>query len=189
MFFTEMCPLGGTRYVSFALFLSILRGPAKKPLTRVCKRVPGAHGKRGLGRGWQKRLAKGWRKVGEGLAKGCEGLAKGWRRVGGFPCTVQFRNSRGARLETLVHAISRPPTEVPNARHWKQPKNSRKRGAEWVTVKQPKTAETAEKQRKSSQNSCFSGVSAVFRLFYRDPLGTLFGSFSAVFNVGHLAPL
>ena len=53
----------------------------KKPLTRVSKRVPGAHGKRGLERGWQKRLAKGWRKVDEGLAKGWhrvgEGLAKG----------------------------------------------------------------------------------------------------------------
>ena len=36
-------------------------------LTRVSKQVPGAHGKRGLERGWQKRLAKGWRKVGEGL--------------------------------------------------------------------------------------------------------------------------
>ena len=47
----------------------------KKPLTSVSKRVPGVHGKRGLERGWQKRLAKGWRKVGEGLARG-------WRRVG-----------------------------------------------------------------------------------------------------------
>ena len=55
-----------------------------------------------------------------------------------------------------------------------------------------KTAETPEKQPKSSQNSCFSGVlavffrlffPAVFRLFYRDPLGALFGCFSAVFNV------
>ena len=68
---------------------------SKKPLTSVSKRVPGVHGKRGLERGWQKRLAKGWRKVGEGLAKG-------WRRVSGFPCTLQFQNSRGARLETLV---------------------------------------------------------------------------------------
>ena len=41
----------------------------------VSNRVPGAHGNRGLERGWRKRLAKGWRKVGEGLAKG-------WRRVG-----------------------------------------------------------------------------------------------------------
>ena len=49
-------------------------------------------GWRGVGR---KGLAKGWRKVGEGLAKG-------WQRVGGFPCTLQFRNSRGTRLETLV---------------------------------------------------------------------------------------
>ena len=37
-------------------------------LTRVSKRVPGVQGKRGLERGWQKRLAKGWRRVGEGLA-------------------------------------------------------------------------------------------------------------------------
>ena len=56
---------------------------AEKPLT-VSKRVPGPHGKRGLERGWQKRLAKGWR----------------W--VSGLPCTLQFRNSRGARLETRV---------------------------------------------------------------------------------------
>ena len=79
--------------------------------------------------------------------------------------------------------------------------NSRKtaeRGAEWVTVKQPKNSRknsrnTRKKQPKNSQNSCFSGVSAVFpavfRLFYRDPFGTPFGCFSAVFNVGHLAPL
>ena len=75
-------------------------GFAKKPLTSVSKRVPAVHGKRGLERGWQKRLAKGWRKVGEGLATGK--LAKGWRRVSGFSCTLQFRNSRGARLETWV---------------------------------------------------------------------------------------
>ena len=43
----------------------------KKPLTRVSKRVPA----RGLERGRQKRLAKGWRSVGEGLAQG-------WRKVG-----------------------------------------------------------------------------------------------------------
>ena len=54
-----------------------------KPLTRASKRVPGVHGKRGLDRGWQKRLAKVWWKVGEGLAKGLQ-------RVGGFPCTLQF---------------------------------------------------------------------------------------------------
>ena len=48
---------------------------AVKLITHVSKRVPGIHGKRGLERGWRKRLAKGWRKVGEGLAKG-------WHRVG-----------------------------------------------------------------------------------------------------------
>ena len=29
MFFTEMCPSGGTKYVSFELFLSILREPGE----------------------------------------------------------------------------------------------------------------------------------------------------------------
>ena len=40
-------------------------------------------------------MAKGWRKVGKRLAQG-------WRRVGGYPCTLQFCNSRGARLEDWV---------------------------------------------------------------------------------------
>ena len=71
--------------------------------------------------------------------------------------------------------------------------NSRKtaeKGAEWVTVKQPKNSrENSRNTRKTVKTAVFSGVSAVFpavfRLFYRDPLGTLFGCFSAVFNVGH----
>ena len=29
MFFTELCPSGGTKYVSFELLLSILRGPGE----------------------------------------------------------------------------------------------------------------------------------------------------------------
>ena len=87
----------------------------------------------------------------------------------------------------------RPPTEVPNARHWKQPINSRKGcgvGHGKAAEKQP---EKHPKHTKNCQNSCFSCISAlfpaVFRLFYRDPLGTLFGCFPAVFNVGRLAPL
>ena len=61
------------------------------------------------------------------------------------------------------------------------------KGAEWVKVKQPKNSwKNSRNTRKNNQNSCFSGVSAVFpavfRLFYRV-------CFSAVFNVGHLAPL
>ena len=69
-------------------------------------------------------------------------------------------NVREQSAESTVDLQSLwPPTEVPNARPWKQPGNSRK-------------------------GCCFSGVSAVlpavFRLFYRDPLGTLFGCFSAV---------
>ena len=51
---------------------------SKKPLARVSKRVPGAHGKSSLERGG--------RKVGEGLAQG-------WRRVGGSPGTLQSFNS------------------------------------------------------------------------------------------------
>ena len=61
---------------------------AKKPLTRVSKRVPGVHGKRGSERGWQKRLAekvgrKGWQKrLAKGWRRVGKGLARGWRRVG-----------------------------------------------------------------------------------------------------------
>ena len=55
--------------------------------------------KQGLGEGLAEKvckgLAKGWRRVGTRFSKG-------WRRVRGFPCTLQFRNSRGARLETRV---------------------------------------------------------------------------------------
>ena len=55
---------------------------AKKPLSHVSKREPGVYRKRGLAekvgrKGWQKRLAKGWRKVGEGLAKGCHRVGEG----------------------------------------------------------------------------------------------------------------
>ena len=55
-----------------------MHGSSKKPLTRVSesKPVPVVHGKRGLERGWHKRLAKRW------------------RRVGGFPGTLQFCNSK-----------------------------------------------------------------------------------------------
>ena len=77
-----------------------LRGEAKKPLTRVSKRLPGVYGKRGLERGWQKRLANGWRKVSERSAQGWrrvgKGLAKG-RQIPPHPPTFQickrpFRN-------------------------------------------------------------------------------------------------
>ena len=51
----------------------------QEPLTSVSKRVSGVHGKRGLERGWQKRVGKGLAKGWRGLGKG---LAKGWRRVG-----------------------------------------------------------------------------------------------------------
>ena len=99
-----------------------------------------------------------------------------------FPYRVAISTAtyRGARCPTLKTA-EKQPKGVPSGSRW----SSRKTAG--------KTAETPEKQPKSSQNSFFSGVlavfPAVFRLLYRDPLGTLFGCFSAVFNVGHLAPL
>ena len=95
---------------------------SKKPLTRVSTPAPGVHRKRGLERGWQNRLAKGWQKglaerVGrkgwqKGLAervgrKGWQkglaervgtGLAKGWR----MSLHPPICNSRGARLEDRV---------------------------------------------------------------------------------------
>ena len=96
-----MTPMGGTDH-HFGPFLregfwgAISGGPLfSRPLGL------GAWGprKEGLGEGLAEKvgngLAKGWRRVGEGLAQG-------WRRVGGFPCTLHFRNSRGARLETRV---------------------------------------------------------------------------------------
>ena len=53
-------------------------------VTGVSKRVFGAHGKRSVERGWQKRLANGWRKVDEGLVQG-------WRSVGeGFLAPSQL---------------------------------------------------------------------------------------------------
>ena len=68
--------------------------------------------------------------------------------------------------------------------------NSRKtaeKGAEWVTAKQPKNSlKNTRNTRKTVKTAVFP---AVFRLLCRDPLGTLFGCFSAVFIVGHLAPL
>ena len=75
--------------------------------------------------------------------------------------------------------------------------NSRKtaeKGAEWVTIKQPKNSrKNSQNTRKTVKTAVFSGGSAVlpaaFRLLCRDPLGTLFGCFPAVFNVEHLAPL
>ena len=84
-----------------------------------------------------------------------------------FPSfAISAATYRGAKCPTLKTA-EKQPKRVPSGSSVKQPKNN----------------------RKNSRNSCFSDVSAVFRLFYRDPLGTLFGCFSAVFNVGHLAPL
>ena len=64
----------------------------KKPFTRVSQRVMGAHGKRSLERGWQKRLAKSWRKVGERLAQS-------WRRLS---LHHQLCNSRNSCLEEQV---------------------------------------------------------------------------------------
>ena len=100
-------------------------------------------------------------------------------------CTNRDMDENAKRLCNLCGHLQR--RQIPDI------ENSRKtaeKGAEWVTVKQPK--KQLEKQPKHPKNSCFDCFSvvsavfpAVFRLFYRDPLGTLFGCFSAVFNVGH----
>ena len=89
--------LTGIRCNGFVVFARLFAawsgiGPfqTKKPLTRVSKPVPGAHGKRGFERVWQKRLAKGWQKrlaekVGrKGWQKRLAEKVgrKGWRRVG-----------------------------------------------------------------------------------------------------------
>ena len=83
-------------------------------------------------------------------------------------------------LPVIVLQSPRPPTEVPNARHGKQPKNSRKGcrvGHGKAAEKQP------EKQPKHPKNSCFgcfSAVLRVFRLFFR--------LFFSCFTVTHSAP-
>ena len=74
--------------------------------------------------------------------------------------------------------------------------NSRKtaeKSAEWVTVK---TAKNSQKNSRNTRKTVKTAVLQVIwllpdvvRLLYRDPLGTLFGCFSAVFNVGNWAPL
>ena len=80
--------------------------------------------------------------------------------------------------------------------------NSRKtaeKGAEWVTVKQPKNSREnspkhPEKQSKQLFFGCFGCFPGCFSACFTVTHGTLFGCFlfgcfSAVFNVGHLAPL
>ena len=62
------------------------------------------------------------------------------------------------------------------------------KGAELVTVKQPKNSrKNSRNTRKTAVLTVFRVFRLFFRLFYRNPLGTLFGCFSAIFNVGHLA--
>ena len=68
--------------------------------------------------------------------------------------------------------------------------NSRKNSRKGCRVGHGKAAkkqpEKHPKHPQNGQNSCFSGVSgvfpAVFRLFYRDPPGTLFGCFFGCFQ-------
>ena len=52
--------------------------------------------KEGLGEGLAENVGKG---LAQGSPRGGTRLAKGWHKVGGFPCTFQFCNSRGAGLE------------------------------------------------------------------------------------------
>ena len=72
--------------------------------------------------------------------------------------------------------------------------NSRKtaeKGAEWVTIKQPvKQPKHPKKRSKQLFFGCFGCfISCFSAVLLCDPLGTLFGRFPAVLNVGHLAPV
>ena len=71
----------------------------------------------------------------------------------------------------------RPPTEVPNARHWKQPKNSRKGLRVGHGKKAGKTAEAPEKQSKQLFFGCFGCFSAVLPWPTRSPFRLFFGCF------------
>ena len=49
-----------TMILNYGLLVGVVRGSlSKKPLTRVYTPAPEVHGKRGLERGWKRRLAKG----------------------------------------------------------------------------------------------------------------------------------
>ena len=69
--------------------------------------------------------------------------------------------------------------------NWKTAKTAEK-GAEWVPAKQPVTQpKNAGHTAKTIKRAVFSVSAvflAVFRLFERDPLGTFFGCFPAVFK-------
>ena len=72
---TDPCTNYAVKYATARGHLIFLPTHSNKPLTRVSKPAPGVRRKGRLERGWPKRLAKGW------------------RRVGGFPCTLQLCNS------------------------------------------------------------------------------------------------
>ena len=69
-------------------------------------------------------------------------------------CGLEGRN-RNLSYLNLESQFLRPSTEVPHARHWKQPENSRKgcrAGHGRTAEKQP---EEQPKHLKNNQNSCF----------------------------------
>ena len=81
-------------------------------------------------------------------------------------CSIPHKKHTKNVLRYLSLQSLRPPTcQMPDI------ENSRKtaeKGAEWVTVKQPKNSwKKRPKHPKNSQNSCFSGVSAVFPAVFR----------------------
>ena len=79
--------------------VSLFHPNYKKPFICISKQAPGVHGKRSLERGWQKRLAE---KVGKGLAKR---LAKGWRRVGTGLATF-LASSTFALTQSSLNGVS-----------------------------------------------------------------------------------
>ena len=76
-----------------------------------------------------------------------------------------------SRLQSL-----RPPTEVPNAQHWKQPKNSRK----GCRVGHGKAAGKTDGNSRNTRKTAVLTVFRVFRLFFQ--------LFSGCFTMTHSAP-
>ena len=95
-FFVGQDPLGGGCGLSLlcyalVLFVGSSQNSFQKLLTCVSNRVAGVHGKRSLGRGWQKRLVKGWRRVGFQWVLGGynpSGYSRIWRDFDGFGRTL-----------------------------------------------------------------------------------------------------
>ena len=102
-------------------------------------------------------------------------------------CTSITLKTRPILIEWMLskHDLQslRPSAEVPNIINIENSRKTAEKGAEWVTVKQPKTAgrtaETTEKQSKVLKTTVFR----VFRLFFRPFFGCFTMTHSAPFGL------